>query len=340
MHKESLSEMYREYQGKGGEGCVTCPSAPIRTISGVGKGAEIVEKKQCLELKEAATAPPIHGDVESGTEKNQSDGDQQTPSDSKQGKDLKDEDRETAQDLNVVPCSELSTEPEAIKPSVSEISSGIAEAIEDSLSKAQELVEETAAVTAASLVMETSLEGETHESPGGMERSAVEVEDEDDFVDLKEESSMPLPSEEFAEAEGKHSSNENQETKEEKAIQQQLESVLLKSEDTEGMNGQNKELALSETVSSAAEVVNQPNSEGKKKLEEKKVLYSETGTAEDSNAHVPEHAGSSEKRIARLDVSSVASDTERLELKANTCLEAPLPPKTLPEVRSICPLYA
>lgn len=332
MHKESLSEMYREYQGKGGEGCVTCPSAPIRTISGVGKGAEIVEKKQCLELKEAATAPPIHGDVESGTEKNQSDGDQQTPSDSKQGKDLKDEDRETAQDLNVVPCSELSTEPEAIKPSVSEISSGIAEAIEDSLSKAQELVEETVAVTAASLVMETSLEGETHESPGGMERSAVEVEDEDDFVDLKEESSMPLPSEEFAEAEGKHSSNENQETKEEKAIQQQLESVLLKSEDTEGMNGQNKELALSETVSSAAEVVNQPNSEGKKKLEEKKVLYSETGTAEDTNAHVPEHAGSSEKRIARLDVSSVASDTERLELKANTCLEAPLPPKTLPEM--------
>uniref|UniRef100_A0A8C9EM21 LPS responsive beige-like anchor protein n=1 Tax=Pavo cristatus TaxID=9049 RepID=A0A8C9EM21_PAVCR len=332
MHKESLSQMYRDYQGKGGEGSVICPSAPIRTISGVGKGAEIVEKKQCLELKEAVTAPPFHDDMESGTEKNESDGDQQTPSVSKQRKDLKDEDRETMQDLKAVPCSELSPEPEAIKPSVSEISSGIAEAIEDSLSKAHELVEETITVTAASLVVETSLEGETHESPEGMERSAVEVEDEDDFVDLKEESSMPLPSDEFAETERKHSSNENQETKQEKAIQQQLESVLLKSEDTGGMDGQNKELTLSETVSSAAEVVNQPNSEGKKKLEEEKVLYSETGTAEDTNAHVPEHAASSEKRIARLDVSSVASDTERLELKANARLEAPLPPRSLPEM--------
>lgn len=331
--------MYREYQEKGSEESVICPSAPIRTISGVGKGAEVVEKKQCLELKEAATAPPFLDDMESSTEKNKSDGDQQTPSVSKQRKDLKDEDRKTMQDLKAVPCSELSPEPEAIKPSVSEISSGIAEAIEDSLSRAHEFVEETAAVTAASLVMETSLEGETHES-SGMERSAVEVEDEDDFVDLKEESSMPLPSGEFAETDRKHNSNENEEAKQEKAVQQGLESALLKSEDTGGVDGQNKELALSETVSSATEVVNQPNSEGKKKLEEEKVLYSETRTADDTNAHVPEHAGCSEKRIARLDVSSVASDTERLELKASTHLEAPLPPRSLPEVRSISPLYA
>ncbi|XP_048798569.1 lipopolysaccharide-responsive and beige-like anchor protein isoform X5 [Lagopus muta] len=328
MHKESLSQMYREYQEKGGEESVTCPSAPIRTISGVGQGAEIVGKKQCLELKEAATAPPSRDDMESGTEKNESEGEQQTPSVSEQRNDFKDEDRETMQDLKAVPCSELSPEPEAIKPSVSEISSGIAEAIEDSQSRVHELVEETAAVTAASLVMETSSEGE---SPG-MERSAVEVEDDDDFVDLKEESGMPLPSEEFAETDRKHSSNENGETKQEKAIQQELESVLLKSEDTGGVDGQNKELALSETVSSAAEVVTQLNSEGEKKLEEEKVLYSETRTAEDTNAHVPEHAGCSEKRIARLDVSSVASDTERLELKAHTRLEAPLPPRSLPEM--------
>ncbi|OXB68249.1 hypothetical protein ASZ78_016650 [Callipepla squamata] len=325
MHKESLSQMYREYQGKGGEGS---PSAPIRTISGVGKDAEIVGRKQCLELKEAATAPPFHDGMESSTEKNQSDS-----SVSKQKEEVKDEDRETTQDLKAVPYSELSPEPEAVKPSVSEISSGIAEAIEDSLSKPHELVEETVAVTASSLAMETALEEETHGSPEGMEKSTVEVEDEDDFVDLKEESSMPLPSEEFAETEGRHSSNEDQETKQEKAAQQHLESVLLKSEDTGDTDGQNKELALSETVSSVVEeVVNQPNSEGKKKLEEEQVLYSETRTAENTSAHVPEPAGASEKRIARLDVSSVASDTERLELKASTRLEAPLPSRSLPEM--------
>ncbi|KAK4806984.1 hypothetical protein QYF61_000313 [Mycteria americana] len=90
----------------------------------------------------------------------------------------------------------LKGEPEAIKPSVSEISTGIAEAIEDSLSKVHELVEETVAVTAASLAMQATLERETPESPERVEKSTVEVED--DLADLKEESSMSSPSEELA----------------------------------------------------------------------------------------------------------------------------------------------
>ncbi|NXC38417.1 LRBA protein, partial [Penelope pileata] len=331
MHKESLSQMYREYQGKGGEGSGICPSASIRTISGVSKEIEFVGKQQHLELKEAAAAPSSHDDIGSSTEKNESDGNQQPPSVSKQRKDLEGETGEATQDLKAVPCSELSPEPEAIKPSVSEISSGIAEAIEDSLSKTHELVEETVTVTAASLVMESTLEGGTSENPERIENSTVEVED-DDFVDLKEESSMPLPSEEFVETDKEHSSAENQVSEQGKTVEKQPESVLLKSEDTGVVDGQSHELDLSETVNSAVqEVVTQPNSEGKKKLEEEKTVCSETRTAEDVNAHVPEPAGASEKRIAKLDVSSVASDTERLELKANTCLEAPLPPRSIPE---------
>ncbi|XP_066852828.1 lipopolysaccharide-responsive and beige-like anchor protein isoform X2 [Anser cygnoides] len=326
MHKESLSQMYREYQEKGGEESGIGPSAPIRTISGVSKGAEIARKQQCLEIKEAAAAaaPSFQDDMESTTEQNESDGDLQTHSASEQ---TKEEDRETKQDLKAMPSSEFSPEPEAINPSVSEISSGLAEAIEDSLSKPQELMEET---VAASLVIETTSEGETPASPEGVEKSTVEMEDEDDFVDLKEESTVPLPSEEFAETDKKHSSNENQVTKQEEVIEKQSESVLLKSEDNVGMNGKKQELALSETANSAVqEVVTQLDSEGKKKLEEKTV--SSEKTAENANAHVAEPAGASEKRIAKLDVSSVASDTERLELKASTCLEAPLPTRSIPE---------
>uniref|UniRef100_A0A663E0M4 LPS responsive beige-like anchor protein n=1 Tax=Aquila chrysaetos chrysaetos TaxID=223781 RepID=A0A663E0M4_AQUCH len=316
MHKESLSQMYREYQGKGGEGSGIHASTPIRTISGVSKEAEIKRKQQCLELKEDATAPScIIDDIECSTEKKEtntsSDGDQQTHSVFNHREELEGEDRETTQDLKAVPCAEFSPEPETIKTSVSEIT-----------------------VTAASLAMQTTLEPETPESPERLEKSTVDMEDEDDFVDLKDESSMPLPSEEYAELNKECSSNESKVTKQGKAIEKQPESVLLKSEDTEGVHGKKQELtSLPETVSSAVqEVGTRPDLKGKKKLEEEKILFSESKTAEENaNAHVPEPAGASDKRIAKLDVSSVASDTERLELKANTCLEAPLPPRSIPE---------
>ncbi|NXC71374.1 LRBA protein, partial [Anhinga anhinga] len=338
MHKESLSQMYREYQGKGGEGSGISSSTPIRTISGVSKEAETKGKQQCLELKEdaAASSRVIDDDTECSTEKKEtnisSDGDQQTYSVSNHREELEGENRETTHSLKAESYVESSPEPEAIKPSISEISTGIAEAIEDSLSKADKLVEQTVAVTDASLAMQTTLEGETPESPEGLQNSTVEVEDEDDFVDLKEESSMPLSPEEFAETNKEHSSNEREVTKQEKAIEKQPESVPLKSEDTEDVDSKIQELtSLPEMVSSAIqEVATQLSSEGKKKLEEEKIT--ETKTAEENaNAHVSEPAGVSEKRIAKLDVSSVASDTEKLELKANACLEAPLPPRSIPE---------
>ncbi|KAM6429409.1 lipopolysaccharide-responsive and beige-like anchor protein isoform 2-T2 [Rhynochetos jubatus] len=340
MHKESLSHMYREYQGKGGEASGIHSSAPIRTISGISKEVETKGKQQYLELKEDAASPSCinDGDAKCGANKKEtnasSDGDQQTHSVSNHKEELDGEDRETMQDLKAVSCVAFSPEPEAIKPSVSEISTGIAEAIEDSVSKADELVEETVAVTAGSSAVQTTLEGEPPESSERLERSAVEVEDEDDFVDLKEESNMSLPSEEFVETDKAHSSNESEGAKQEKSIEKQPEPVILKSEDTEGVDGRKQELtALPETLSSEVqEVETLPDSEGKKKLEEEKIHFNETKTAEENaNAHVSEPAGASDRRIAKLDVSSVASDTENLELKANTCLEAPQPPRSLPE---------
>lgn len=344
MHKESLSQMYKEYQGKGGEGSGVHSSTPIRTISGISKEAETKGKQQSLELKEDAPAPSCitDGDTECRTEKKEiedsSDGGQQTPSVSNHKEPLEGEDRDATQDLKAVPCVEFSPEPETVKPSVSEISTGIAEAIEDS-SKADELGEETVAVTAASLAMQTPVEGETPTSPERLEKSAVDVEDEDDFVDLKDESSLPLPSEEFAERNEECGSNESEVTKQEETTEKQPESGLLKSEGTEGVGEKKQELTLPETVSSAVpEVVTQSDSAGKKKLKEGNIVSSETRTTvENANTHVAEPAGASDKRIAKLDVSSVASDTERLELKANTCLEAPLPPRSIPEVNSTCP---
>lgn len=337
MHKESLSQMYKEYQGKGGEGSGVCSSTPIRTISGISKEAETKGQQQSLELKENAAAPSCitDGDTECRTEKeekeNSSDGGQQTNSVSNHKEELEEEDMGTTQDLKPVPCVELSPESETVKPSVSEISTGIAEAIEDS-SKADELVEETG----TSLAMQTPVEGEAP-SPERLEK--VEVEDEDDFVDLKDESSLSLPSEEFAEGNKECGSNASEVTKQEETTEKQPESGLLKSEGTEGVHEKKQELPLPEMVSSEVpEVVTQRDSRGQKKLKEGNVVTSETKrTVENASAQVAEPAGASDRRIAKLDVSSVASDTERLELKANSRLEAPLPSRSMPEVNSTCP---
>ncbi|NXN99610.1 LRBA protein, partial [Rhinopomastus cyanomelas] len=340
MHKESLSQIYREYQEKGGEGSRVCSSAPIRTISGVTKEDKRNKgKQQHLQLKEDAPAPPcvIGGNVECRTEKKEanasSDGDQRTPSVSGHREELEGEDRETTEHLKAVPCVEFSPEPETIHLSVSDISTGLAEAIEDSVGKADRLVEETVAVTAASLAKQTHLGGETPESPERLEKSTAEVEDEDDFVDLKDESSMSLPSEELAETSEEHSRDEGKTLKQETASEKQPESVLVESEGAGAVDGAEQELASLERVSSAVqEAVTQPDSEGMKKLEEEKIVFSETKTdGENANARDPEPAAASDKRIAKLDVSSVASDTERLELKANVCREAPLPPRSTSE---------
>uniref|UniRef100_A0A8C0VR93 LPS responsive beige-like anchor protein n=1 Tax=Cyanistes caeruleus TaxID=156563 RepID=A0A8C0VR93_CYACU len=326
MHKESLSQMYKEYQGKGGEGSGVHSSTPIRTISGISKEAETMGKQQSLELEENAAA---HSCI---TKENSSDGGQQTHSVSNHKEELEGEDMGTTKDLKAVPCVEFSPEPETVKASVSEISTGIAEAIED-FNKAVELVEETVAVTAASLAMQTPVEGETPTSPERLEKLSGEVEDEDDFVDLKDESSLSLPSEELAERNKECDSNASEVTKQEETPEKQPEPGRLKSEGTESVDEKKQELTLPEMVSSAVpEVVTQPDSAGKKKLKEGNVITSETKTTvENANAHVAEPAGASDKRIAKLDVSSVASDTERLELKANMCLEAPLPPRSMPE---------
>ncbi|NXP56630.1 LRBA protein, partial [Heliornis fulica] len=336
MHKESLSQLYREYQGKGGEGSGALCSTPIRTVSGVSRAAETKGKRPCLELKEDAAAPSCITDdnLECSTEKKEtntsSDGDQQALSASNSREELEEEYRETTENLKAMSCC-VESSSEAMQPSVSEISTGITEAIEDSLSKAAEHVEETGAVTAPALAVET---GGTPESPESLEKSTVEVEDEYDFIDSKDVGIIPVPSEEIVQAVNEQSSNESQVPKQEKTVETQPESPLLTSGGNEGEQGKNQEpSSLPETVSPAVqEVATQADSEGKKKLEEEKILPSEAKTAEEStNAHVSEPAGTSDKRIAKLDVSSVASDTEKLELKANTSSEAPLPTRSVPQ---------
>uniref|UniRef100_A0A8C3SGM0 Lipopolysaccharide-responsive and beige-like anchor protein n=1 Tax=Chelydra serpentina TaxID=8475 RepID=A0A8C3SGM0_CHESE len=303
MHKESLSQMYRDYQRKGGEGSGTVPSTPVRTISGVSR------------------------ELQSRTLSNE-------------GKKSEGKNGQRSPDLNRAPCLEFPPQTGAVKPGDSEITSGIAEAIADSLSKAKELVEETAATDGASLTKQTVLEGETPESPEMLEEFTPEVED-DDFVDLKEESNLPLPSEELVLKPSEENSSPESESqitiamKEETVVEKEPEAIPLESKSAEILNETREELAsLSETVTSEVqEETSQLNSEVCEKLEELKSDGSETkATGEDVSTRTSDASVFSEKKIAKLDVSSVASDTQRLELKPSTSLEATQPLRPLPEI--------
>ncbi|EMP39651.1 Lipopolysaccharide-responsive and beige-like anchor protein, partial [Chelonia mydas] len=349
MHKESLSQMYRDYQRKGGEGSGTVPSTPVRTISGVSREAEIARRQQHVEVKEAAASAYVGADsVEHSAQKNEikasSECELQSHSPSNEGKKSEGENGQRSPDLKRAPCLEFPPQTEAVKPGDSEITSGIAEAIADSLSKAKELVEETAATDGASLTAQTVLEGETPESPEMLEEFTAEVED-DDFVDLKEESNLPLPSEELVlkpSEENSSPENESQITiaMKEETVEKEPETIPLESKSAEILNKTREE--LSETVTSEVqEETSQLNSEVNEKLEELKPDGSETkAIGGDANTHTSEASVASEKKIAKLDVSSVASDTQRLELKPSTSLEATQPLRPLPEVTFIYLPYA
>uniref|UniRef100_A0A8C3SHA2 LPS responsive beige-like anchor protein n=1 Tax=Chelydra serpentina TaxID=8475 RepID=A0A8C3SHA2_CHESE len=294
MHKESLSQMYRDYQRKGGEGSGTVPSTPVRTISGVSREAEIARRQQHVEVKEAAASAYDRADsVEHSAQKNEirasSDCELQSRTLSNEGKKSEGKNGQRSPDLNRAPCLEFPPQTGAVKPGDSEITSGIAEAIADSLSKAKELVEETAATDGASLTKQTVLEGETPESPEMLEEFTPEVED-DDFVDLKEESNLPLPSEELVLKPSEENSSPESESqitiamKEETVVEKEPEAIPLESKSAEILNETREELAsLSETVTSEVqEETSQLNSEVCEKLEELKSDGSETkATGED-----------------------------------------------------------
>ncbi|XP_075786138.1 lipopolysaccharide-responsive and beige-like anchor protein isoform X3 [Pelodiscus sinensis] len=340
MHKESLSQMFRDYQRKGSEGSGPIPSTPVRTISGVSREVEITRRQQPEEEKEVVGDDNVENSAQKNEIKASSECKLQSHTPSKAEKTSEGENGLRSLDLNRAPHLEFSPQTEAVKSGDSEITSGIAEAIADSPSKGKELVEETAATDGASLTAQTVLEGEMPESPEMLEEITPEVE-EDDFVDLKEESSLPSPSEELVLKPSEENSLPESEsqvaqaTKEEAVVVREPEAVPLESKSTEILDETRDELAsLSGTVNSdVQEETSQPHSGVSEKSEELKTDVNETkATGEYANARTSAASVVSEIKIAKLDVSNVASDTQRLELKPNTSLEAAQPLRPLPEI--------
>ncbi|XP_077156234.1 lipopolysaccharide-responsive and beige-like anchor protein isoform X2 [Paroedura picta] len=326
MHKESLSQMFREYQEKGDEDGGAGPSTQVRTVSGSSRETEVTGTVQHLEIKEADTTS--YSGVLTSTQKMEGrspDCEEQSDS-SAATKEVRTE-KENAQkasDLNKASSLDLPVQTEEIKQS-SEISSEETEGIHQE--------EKAVVIEAASPIQ--NVDAATPESPEIIEKFTPEVEDEEDedFVDLKEESNLPFTSEECPpKPSEEHTLSESHRTSEEQEQQtvtmKELVPVSLETKNTEASEERTQDPDPLPEISSSLtkDTTLQLNSHAIEKADEENTNQSLTKTtADDVQPHT------SENKIAKLDVSSVASDTERLELKSSAILEVNQAPRPIPE---------
>ncbi|XP_053107967.1 lipopolysaccharide-responsive and beige-like anchor protein isoform X2 [Hemicordylus capensis] len=330
MHKESLSNMFREYQEKGDED-VAGPSTLVRSVSGTNREAEVSRKHQHLAINEVGTSTHVgNGNIADCTPKSEyrpPDCEEQTNPEVNEEKSIEREESQRTPDLNKEPCLELSLQTETMKQS-SEATSEITRAMHG---------EEIIAATDAKSPTQNG-NGETLESPEILERLSTEVEEEEeDFVDLKEESNLPFISDESTPAPSEeHALSESQVTlaiHQDTVTLKESGSEALESKGTETLETEQEPASSPETsASEIKELVTQPNS-NVEKVNQEYIDQSQTKTTvEEVQPHTSETLIASEKKIAKLDVSSVASDTERLELKSSTSLEVNQPLRSIPEM--------
>uniref|UniRef100_A0A8C6XJC8 LPS responsive beige-like anchor protein n=1 Tax=Naja naja TaxID=35670 RepID=A0A8C6XJC8_NAJNA len=288
IHKQNLSRMFREYEEKGDECCSAGPSSIIRTVSGISKDAEVTEKLHLLEKKEADTStvnvdnrsmnnsimkdesrlPDFeeHSNLETNKEKNKTENTQKTL------------------DLNKAPSLDLPPQAQVTKQSsehTAEIIGINHEEKEISTTDSQSPLENA----------------ETLESPEMLENVTPEVyvEEDEDFVDLKEETNLALTSEQCAP----------------KPIEEH-------------------DLCDSQVTSVGQQCTSTSDTENN--IDDKNTNQPQTKTVVDSRQpQTSEAIIASDKKIARLDVSSIASDTERLELKPHANPEVNQPPRAISE---------
>uniref|UniRef100_A0A8C6XHA1 LPS responsive beige-like anchor protein n=1 Tax=Naja naja TaxID=35670 RepID=A0A8C6XHA1_NAJNA len=305
IHKQNLSRMFREYEEKGDECCSAGPSSIIRTVSGISKDAEVTEKLHLLEKKEADTStvnvdnrsmnnsimkdesrlPDFeeHSNLETNKEKNKTENTQKT--------------------LDLNKSSEHTAEIIGINHEEKEISTT------DSQSPLEN--------------------AETLESPEMLENVTPEVyvEEDEDFVDLKEETNLALTSEQCAPKPiEEHDLCDSQVTSvgqqctasSKEPVSIEVVPEIVEGSVVEGSVETEQQDCLPET--SGPEINRaQSTSDTENNIDDKNTNQPQTKTVVDSRQpQTSEAIIASDKKIARLDVSSIASDTERLELKPHT----------------------
>lgn len=328
--------MFREYQDKGNEDCNASSSTLVRTLSGTNREIEATRMHQQLEIKEAGTSVCVgNGAVNNSSLKDEdrpSNCEEQSDSEANEEKSTERENGHITSDLNKAACLELPLQCEAVTQS------------SEAISEMTDMIHEGEITAVVSITSPAQIDGETLESPEILEKPTPDVEEEEDFVDLKEESNLPFASEDSASV----PSEEHTLTDSQVALAINQETAILEESVTEAVEPKGAELSVKAEQDSlpktnASEIkaaTGQPHSGVVEKMDKKNTDHPQTkATAGDAQSHPAEALVVSEKTIAKLDVSSVASDTERLELKSNASLEVNQPVRSIPEVIALHGFY-
>lgn len=327
--------MFREYQGNVDEDIGLCSSSSVKAVSGISRDVNVSGGSQQSNTKDSPVPPHvnINSDEKSGIEKTSS-------PDSASNIELQTYNTVNEEMTSGQGNQELLDEVPLEKTPINDIAkAGDLEVSSDTVEvgtissntlktvgKDMTIIEVTASVSSPS-------EEDASEAPELLDKSIGEEEDDEDYVELKVDSS---PSEEASlptELQGNSLSPHTTEVRErldmfsndQKLTFQEKEPVSKKQADTEtqdskdaGSSATSPDTTASQTMQSD---IGQMLDEGKKTTD----VTRETKASNDAHGNVLESPTTFEQKIARLDVSSVATDTERLELKASTNVEAPQP---------------
>lgn len=203
---------------------------------------------------------------------------------------------------------------------------------------------DTVTVNEVTASISSPSEEDASEVPELLDKSIVEEEDDDGYVELKVECSpieeAGLPTEPPNNSLSPGASEASERVDDHKLMFQEEEAVSKKQTDAETQDPEDSGIlpvtapGASATSPDATASQAAVHSDIGHVLEEqeKTNFTGETKLNSDSHGNIFESPTTSEHKIAKLDVSSVATDTERLELKASTNMEVSQPPQPVLEV--------
>lgn len=331
IHKENLANIFREHQGKVDEEIEQCSSSVVQAVSDIRMDVNVSVGSQQSDMKEPSSSFHITGnsDEKSSIEQTSSvysalNSELQTQNTSNEERKTGQENQELLDEIALEETSDIMDVGDLEVSSVTVSSNSFTTTDKDRMT----VSEVTASISSPS-------EEDASEVPELLDKSIVE-DDDDDYVELKVESN---PTEEIS------SPTELQDNSLSPAVSEAGESLDIVSDDhrltfqeeemvnkkqtdhetqdsrdsgisamTSGSSATSPDLTTSQTAVQSDTC--QAPEEGKTTVRETKVVNETQGNNSES---------ASEQRIAKLDVSSVATDTERLELKASTNVETSQP---------------
>nr|XP_044987386.1 lipopolysaccharide-responsive and beige-like anchor protein isoform X2 [Jaculus jaculus] len=348
IHKENLATVFREQQGTVDEELGLCSSSPLPAVTGGSRAADVQLGAQQSDVKDAPISSPFTRNSNESSSVGQASSVESASNIELQTLDVSNVERKTEQEQQDLPNGTLQeTLMDAMK------AAGSAEAplhaAEPAAIRADALTANGNDVAVSEVAASASSPSEQvpEEMPELLEKSAVEEEDDDDYVELKvegspiEEANLPTqlrePSLSVAAPEGRA-----EESSDGCKVAIQEEATDTKSP-TDTDTGESKDpgsptLAASGSSAASPETTDSPAAaqpdvdlapNAEKDLPSPAV---ETKSISDYSGSVSDAPPTFEQKIAKLDVSSVASDTERLELKDSTNPEVPQPHRHGPEM--------